>query len=504
MCVSCRSSPAPLEFTAGVDSRALREWPASMPSQIPEFIGRYQVVKELKSGGMGTVFLARDPRIGRHMGGRFVAIKVLQEFEDHELRARFEREADIAGTLDHRNIVQIYDRDEYDGRPFIVMEFVDGRTLSDLIETDSSPLSRKLQWMDELCDGLACAHKAGVVHRDIKPANVMIRTQDGVLKILDFGIARATAIQVGTMKTRGIMGTLNYMAPEQWEATSSVDARADIFASGAVFYELLSGRRAFPGSDVPTIYRQIAMLDPKPLEAWSPHLDAELIAIVNRCLAKRPADRYPDMDAVRADLAAYRRQLSSRDATVLQGRPARRLLDEAQQALESGDFTRALRASEQALAAEPDNTAARDVAERARAALDLQQGLQEARGALDRGELEAALALVDRILAANPSHAEALTLRLEIQAARDRRELAGRLEAAIARGRAALESGSLDEASQAASDALALEPGHAEAARLQQAIAAARDAQRRQEEEIRRRQQEEARRREEAEARRRA
>src|SRR5205823_8300456 len=218
-----------------------------MLSNVPEFIGRYQVVKELKSGGMGTVFLARDPRIGRHMGGRFVAIKVLQEFDDVELRARFEREADIAGTLDHRNIVQIYDRDEYDGRPFIVMEFVDGRTLSEMIDTGTAPLVRKLQWMEELCDGLACAHNSGVVHRDIKPANVMIRAVDGVLKILDFGIARANTIKANM--TRGILGTLNYMAPEQWEATVSVDSRADVFASGAVFYELLSGQKAFPGND---------------------------------------------------------------------------------------------------------------------------------------------------------------------------------------------------------------------------------------------------------------
>ena len=245
-----------------------------MLSNVPEFIGRYQVVKELKSGGMGTVFLARDPRIGRHMGGRFVAIKVLQEFDDVELRARFEREADIAGTLDHRNIVQIYDRDEYDGRPFIVMEFVDGRTLSEMIDTGTAPLVRKLQWMEELCDGLACAHNSGVVHRDIKPANIMIRAVDGVLKILDFGIARANTIKANM--TRGILGTLNYMAPEQWEASVSVDSRADVFASGAVFYELLSGQKAFPGNDVPSIYRQISSLAPEPLEKFHANLNQVL------------------------------------------------------------------------------------------------------------------------------------------------------------------------------------------------------------------------------------
>src|SRR6185436_5933532 len=160
----------------------------------------------------------------------------------------------------------------------------------------------------------------------------------------DFGIARANTIKVNM--TRGILGTLNYMAPEQWDSTGTVDSRADAFAAGAVFYELLSGEKAFPGNDVPSIYRQIATHPPEPLEKRHPNLDPDLIAIVNRCLEKRPADRYADMVAVRADLGVIRQRLAARDAAVTLVRPARTFVNDAQRAIEQGDFTLALKAVE--------------------------------------------------------------------------------------------------------------------------------------------------------------
>ena len=441
-----------------------------MLSRAPELIGRYQVVRQLKSGGMGTVFLARDPRIGRHMGGRFVAIKVLQEFDDQDLRARFEREADIAGTLDHRNIVQIYDRDEYDGRPFIVMEYVDGRTLGELIDTGAVSLVRRLQWMEDLCDGLACAHKAGVVHRDIKPANVMIRTQDGVLKILDFGIARSNMIK-GNM-TRGILGTLNYMAPEQWTDTGSVDLRADVFASGAVFYELLSAKKAFPAVDIPSIYRQISSLAPEPLERRQTDLDPELIAVVNRCLEKNPADRYPDMDAVGARLAAIRRRLAADAAsTTIIRLPT--FVAEAQQAMDRGDFVVALNACERALAIEPDNTAARSLEARVRAAIQMQTWLANAHGEFERGALTAAEDLVELVLGVNESHPEALSLRQEIDVVRRSIARERQIDAALTRAHERLEAGALEEAASAVVELLNLDPGLEEGKALRQRVDAA-------------------------------
>ena len=152
----------------------------------PKKIARYQILNHLESGGMGSVFLARDPAIDR-----LVAIKLLREgFDSAELRARFLREARSAGRLQHLNIVTIFDVGEHQKRPFIAMEYLEGETLHEVIRRRALlPLSRKLQLMDELCAGLHYAHLGGIVHRDIKPSNVML-AGDGVLKVLDFGIAR--------------------------------------------------------------------------------------------------------------------------------------------------------------------------------------------------------------------------------------------------------------------------------------------------------------------------
>ena len=279
------------------------------------------------------------------MGGRFVAIRCCRSSKITTAR-RFEREADIAGTLDHRNIVQIFDRDEHDRRPFIVMEYVDGATLAVIVSMGGVPLSRKLQWMQELCDGLSCAHGAGVVHRDIKPSNLMVRKQDGILKILDFGIARANAWSK-TM-TQGIVGTFNYMAPEQWEPNGSVAPPTDVFAAGAVFYELLCGHKAFPGHDIPAIFRQITNQAPEALENRLPGLEPDLIAVVNRCLEKEPGNRYQELDTVRTRLEHIRLRVAAREADRTSVMPVRSIIAEAGRAFEQGDFPRVVDLSDMA------------------------------------------------------------------------------------------------------------------------------------------------------------
>src|SRR4051812_7652539 len=176
----------------------------------PPTIGRYEIVQPIGHGGMGTLFLASDPKIGN----RQVVIKVLREgFDTAESRERFQREANAAGALHHVNIVTIFDVGDTDGAPFIAMEYVQGETLTEVVRRRANfPLGRKIVLMEELCAGLHFAHRAGVVHRDIKPANLMI-DRDGVLKILDFGIARFGTSKV--TRTGIVVGTLNYMAPEQ-------------------------------------------------------------------------------------------------------------------------------------------------------------------------------------------------------------------------------------------------------------------------------------------------
>ena len=208
--------------------------------KIPRTLGRYEVVDLIGRGGMGALYRARDPRIGR-----YVAIKQLRpEFDTPELRDRFSREAAAAGGLSHPNIVTIFDVGEDDGLPFIAMEYVRGETFTDVLGL-RPPLSvlRKMQLVEEVCAGLAHAHEAGIVHRDIKPANLIVGSE-GIVKILDFGIAKLSSS--GITLPGVILGTLNYMAPEQVRG-EAVDARADVFAVGAVLYELLTHRQAFPG-----------------------------------------------------------------------------------------------------------------------------------------------------------------------------------------------------------------------------------------------------------------
>src|SRR5262245_53325306 len=214
-----------------------------MPSPLPTTISRYKILQRLGEGGMGSLYLARDPAIDR-----LVAIKLLREdVESDELRERFAREARAVGRLRHQNIVVVFDVGEDDNRPFIAMEYVEGETLSAIIrERRNIPIERKLQWIEQLCDGLAYAHRADLVHRDIKPATLMIDS-DGMLKILDFGVVRISRSAATGMTQAGtLMGTLNYMSPEQMSGLP-IDHRSDIFSVGAVAYELLAYQRAFHG-----------------------------------------------------------------------------------------------------------------------------------------------------------------------------------------------------------------------------------------------------------------
>ena len=195
---------------------------------------------------MGTVYLARDPQLARTL-----AIKVLLVDSGHdELRERFAREARSAAALRHPNIVTIYDVGEQAGQPFIAMEYVNGESVAEMIRRRAPiALERKLELIQELYEGLAYAHKSGIIHRDIKPSNLMV-TADGDLKILDFGLARLKgAADSGLTQTGFIIGTPYYMSPEQIEGRL-IDQRSDIFAAGLVMYELLTYQKAF-SADVP-------------------------------------------------------------------------------------------------------------------------------------------------------------------------------------------------------------------------------------------------------------
>lgn len=255
---------------------------------------------------MGTVYEALDPVLNRK-----VAIKIMTPglADAPELRLRFLREAQAAGGLRHRNIVTVYDLGDDRGEPYIAMEFIEGTDLEKIIQK-KQPLSieRKLDVIRQICEGLGYAHKAGIVHRDVKPANIRL-TPDGEVKIMDFGIAH---LQSSTMTKSGlVLGTVHYMAPEQIQGRK-VDHRADIFAVGAIAYELIAYRRAFEGDSLTNVMFKIMHepADPTGLPAsdYTPGLEG----IVLRALARDPGDRYPSLDEMRAELERLVRETAPR------------------------------------------------------------------------------------------------------------------------------------------------------------------------------------------------
>jgi eukaryotic-like serine/threonine-protein kinase len=279
---------------------------------IPDRIGRYQVIERIGRGAMGVVYRAHDAAMGRD-----VALKVLMTDleDDPDIRTRFHREAEAAACLSHPNIITIFDVGEDSDRFFIVMELLRGATLRDFLkQSDAAPIARKLDLMNQLCAGLASAHNASIYHRDIKPGNVFVRS-DGILKILDFGVAR---LATSSMTAAGfIVGTPDYMSPEQARG-AEIDGRSDIFSLGGVCYFMLTGRKPFPATDLPSLFRQIQSDDPAPLlETEAP---ADVAALVIRALSKEPATRYQSCQDILADLEGLRQRypLTTRARSPLQ------------------------------------------------------------------------------------------------------------------------------------------------------------------------------------------
>ena len=250
-----------------------------------QHFGRYKVLAEVGRGGMGVVYKARDPLIGR-----VVAIKTMADagHAEKEFLTRFVREGQAAGRLQHPNIVTVYDVGEEGTEPFIAMEFVEGETLEDrLRKAGPLPWPEAVTIAADVADALAYAHAHGIVHRDIKPANIML-TPEGQAKVMDFGVARMATSNV-THGTSAI-GTPPYMAPEQLQGRPA-DARTDLFALGVVLYEILSGQKPFGAAELAAVVYKTVHEDPPPLGTLRRDLPAALPGLVERCLAKEPGNR---------------------------------------------------------------------------------------------------------------------------------------------------------------------------------------------------------------------
>jgi serine/threonine protein kinase len=291
-------------------------------------LGSYQILSLLGAGGMGVVYRARDTRLNRS-----VAIKVLpaDKVSDPERKRRFIQEARAASALNHPNIITIHDIGSESGIDFIVMEYVAGKTLDRLIPRKGMRLNEALRLAVQTADALAKAHSAGIIHRDLKPTNVML-TDDGLVKVLDFGLAKLTELVTteGTTRTRlsgteegMIVGTLSYMSPEQAEG-KKVDTRSDVFSFGAVLYEMLTGTRAFQGSSPLATMTAILREDPKPASSVARGIPPELDRIIERCLRKDPERRFQSAADLKVALEDLRGEIRLKKPSVAAGSPARR------------------------------------------------------------------------------------------------------------------------------------------------------------------------------------
>ena len=258
-------------------------------------IAQYDILGELGRGGMGVVYDALDPRLDRH-----VAIKVIELPNDPnmtqetrlELVERFKREAKASAKLNHPNIVSIFDFGDYEGRYYMVMEFLQGRNLSELLQIHS-PLSVPvaLKAMIQTCEALDFAHHQGIIHRDIKPANIVI-LDNGTTKLADFGIARLEASNSELTKAGSILGSLLYISPEQLMNPKDVDKRADIYSLGVTAYEILTGRLPYNGSNIGEIVMKIMQSEPPLLSELNREIPEGLDAIIFKAMAKTADLRY--------------------------------------------------------------------------------------------------------------------------------------------------------------------------------------------------------------------
>lgn len=270
-------------------------------------LGRYEIASELGRGGMGTVYKAKDPEIGRFVALKVIDLQKIGVAEREEFAARFRQEAMAAGRLNHPNIVTIHDVGKKDNVAYIAMELVEGRVLSDLLTDRRLSIDALLDMAIQMATALAHAGHSGIVHRDIKPENIMVLA-DGRVKIVDFGIARMDAALAITSDGKGAAGSPLYMSPEQ-VLNHPVDSRSDIFSLGVVLHQMLTGRLPFYGDNVNSVMYQIVNEDPPLPSSLRTSVPDILDPIVSRCLAKDLGARYQSADELADDLRDCRARL---------------------------------------------------------------------------------------------------------------------------------------------------------------------------------------------------
>ncbi|MGH9776274.1 MAG: protein kinase domain-containing protein, partial [Candidatus Acidiferrales bacterium] len=363
-------------------------------------LGKYLVKGELGSGGMGVVYLAEDPRLGRPVALKTMSPEVAR---NPELLKRFYREAQAAAQLRHPNIVTIYEIDEAEGIPFIAMELLDGEDLEKIIrERRDIPIARKLEIIIEVCKGLNYAHERGIVHRDIKPGNIEV-LKDGQVKLVDFGIARVGGSSM--TRTGDVLGTVMYMSPEQLQGLT-VDARSDLFSLGIIVHEFLTFQHPFPGNDVPQIIYKIANEQPEPVTKFLPQCPPQLENIISRVLTKNREQRYQTA----ADLAFDLEQVADN----LRRNMVEVYLQQGQRSLNEGNFTVAKVSLHKVLEIDSTHELAKELLAQVQDSLrsrqqaeKIEQLMSRAKEAFQGKQYGDALGSLEEVLRLEPEHAEA-------------------------------------------------------------------------------------------------
>ncbi len=426
----------------------------------PTKIGKYDVIDVIGRGGMGVVYKGSDPYLDR-----LVAIKMMTgQFSDNsDLLKRFYREAQSTASLQHPNIVTVFELGDHGGNPYLVMEYLDGESLDSIISSRRQlGIVEKIELVIAICQGLNYAHTRGIVHRDIKPANVMVCTGGGV-KIVDFGIAHFGDKNV--TRTGQIVGSISYMSPEQVNGRQ-VDARTDIFSTGVVLYQLFTYALPFEGESTASTLLKIIHEPPPPLKDFLASYPPQLQAIVDRALAKDRNERYASAEEFALDLGQLQSQLKQE--------MIHRYLQEATQLIEGNDLHRAKGQVMQILKIDRHHSKAshllRDLQEKIqRQEIDeeIQQLRLQAEDAFGQKQYATALEHLDRAISLDKDSAELKQLRDTVKAAE---QLAQKFQRAVRLAESAHQMGDLDMARQTIEEALAIVPNDTHARSLQRTI----------------------------------
>jgi serine/threonine-protein kinase len=431
-----------------------------MASKEPAKIGKYDVVDVIGRGGMGVVYEATDPFLNRRVAIKMMTVGFANK---PDLLKRFFREAQSTGSLQHPNIVTVFELGDHAGNPYLVMEFLEGESLDAIISSRRQlSILEKIQAIIGVCHGLSHAHHRGIVHRDIKPANIMV-TKEGTVKIVDFGIAHIGAAK--ETRTGQIMGSVSYMAPEQVNG-SPVDARTDIFSTGVVLYELFTYNHPFDGENMAATLMKIIHAAPPPLSNFVSDLPPELEAIIFKALAKNREERYHSADDLAIDLSQLQAHLKQQIIS--------KHLQEVTALLENAELLKAKDQLLLALQVDRQNTEAnlllREVQQRIQKTQikdQVQELRRQAEEALARKQFEPALRCLERAAGLDTTDVELQQLRESIQAAWSQEQ---ELQERLRRAESAHQVGDLDSAKQAMEEALQIAPEKVQAATLYRTI----------------------------------